>query len=121
MMRVTGLFVTVLIRSRMVGPKPGSFVSTSVTPASVMNTATLPPLNAAVSPAPEPVMMYRLSLTFSICMALIDAADSPGAWPDTTIERAATPISVPSTSPRLMALPFLGPYVITASIPHGTH
>jgi hypothetical protein len=56
MMRVTGLFVTVLIRSRIVGPHPGSFVSTSVTPLSVMNTAVLPPLKASCFSAPDPVM-----------------------------------------------------------------
>ena len=57
MMRVIGLLVTDLTRSTIVGPKPGSLVSTSVTPLSVMNTATLPPLNAVVSSAPDPVMM----------------------------------------------------------------
>ena len=39
------------------GPQPGSFVSTSVTPLSVMNTAVLPPLKAVWSSAPDPVMM----------------------------------------------------------------
>ena len=56
MMRVIGLLVTDLTRSTSVGPNPGSFESTSVTPLSVMNTATLPPLNASVSSTPEPVM-----------------------------------------------------------------
>jgi hypothetical protein len=49
--------------------------------------------------APEPVRMYRLSLTFSIYVALIAAADGPCAWPDTGNESAPTPINVPSTSP----------------------
>ena len=57
MMRVMGLFVTPFTRSTIVGPKPGSFASTRVTPLSVMNTATLPPLKADMSSAPEPVMM----------------------------------------------------------------
>src|SRR5499427_10486492 len=83
MMRVIGLLVTLFTRSMIVGPKPGSLASTIVTPLSVMNTATLPPLNADVSSAPDPVMTYRLSLTFSILVAAIDFADGPGAWPDT--------------------------------------
>ena len=45
MMVVTGLFVTDFTLSSSVGPQPANLVSTSVTPASVMNTATLPPLN----------------------------------------------------------------------------
>ena len=79
MMRVIGLFVTLLTRSTIVGPKPGSFASTSVTPPSVMNTATLPPLNAVRSSTPEPVRMYRLSFTFSTFIAAMDFADGPGA------------------------------------------
>ena len=79
MMRVMGLLVTLLTRSTIVGPKPGSLASTIVTPPSVMNTATLPPLNADVSSAPEPVMTYRLSLTFSIFVAATAFAEGPGA------------------------------------------
>ena len=57
MMRVIGLLVTDFTRSTIVGPNPGSLESTIVTPASVMNTATFPPLKASVVSTPEPVMM----------------------------------------------------------------
>ncbi len=49
-------------------------------------------------------MMYRLSLTFSICAALIASADGPCPWPDTTSDSAPTPINAPGTSPRLMTV-----------------
>ena len=53
MMVVTGLLVTVLTCVEQRLAPAASFVSTSVTPASVMNTATLPPLNVAASPGVE--------------------------------------------------------------------
>ena len=49
MMRVTGLLVTLFTLSGTAWPQPASLSSTSVTPPSVMNTATLPPLNASRS------------------------------------------------------------------------
>ena len=57
MIIVTGLLVTVLIRSRMTWPHPASLVSTTTTPVSVMKTAVLPPLNASRGAGAEPVMM----------------------------------------------------------------
>ena len=57
MMVVTGLLVTVLMRSRMVGPQLASLVSTTTTPASVMNTPVLPPLKVSRGTGLEPVMM----------------------------------------------------------------
>ena len=56
MMVVTGLSVTVRMRSRMAGPQPASLVSTITTPASVTNTPTLPPLNVSRGAGLEPVM-----------------------------------------------------------------
>src|SRR5579864_3671188 len=46
MMVVTGLSVTFLIFSRMEGPYPDSFVSTTMTPVSVTSTPVLPPVNS---------------------------------------------------------------------------
>ena len=83
MMVVTGLLVTVLILSRITWPHPASFVSTTTTPLAVMNTAVLPPLNDSRGAGVEPVMMYRLSLTFWMCVAASAAGVGPfwgGAW-----------------------------------------
>src|SRR5947208_16859536 len=68
MILVTGLVVTLFTLSRTAWPQPASFVSTSVTPPSVMNTATLPPLNVAGFPGVELVRTYRLSLSFTKSM-----------------------------------------------------
>jgi hypothetical protein len=53
MMRVIGLLVTLFTLSSTAWPQPASLSSTSVTPPSVMNTATLPPLNVAWLPGVE--------------------------------------------------------------------
>src|SRR4029453_4232798 len=95
MIVVIGLSVTVLIRSMIGFPHPGSFVSTSTTPLSVTSTAVLPPLNASILEMLEPVMTYKLSFTFSIVVAFSPAAVGPSgiAWrAETTIE------SVPNTT-----------------------
>jgi hypothetical protein len=76
MIVVIGLLVTVFTLSRMTCPHPASLVSTSTTPVSVMKTAVLPPLNAARSVGFDPVIMYRLSLTFSIFVASRAAGDN---------------------------------------------
>ena len=95
MIVVIGLSVTVLIRSRIGWPQPGSFVSTSSTPLSVTSTAVLPPLNSSILEMLEPVMTYKLSFTFSIVVAFSAAAVGRCgvAWrAETTIE------SVPKTT-----------------------
>ena len=53
MMRVIGLSVTLFTLSSTAWPQPASLSSTSVTPPSVMNTATLPPLKVAALPGVE--------------------------------------------------------------------
>ena len=55
MMVVIGLSVTLLTLSSTAWPQPFNLVSTSVTPPSVMNTATLPPLNVAGFPGVDVV------------------------------------------------------------------
>src|SRR5687768_8836594 len=106
MMRVIGLFVTDLTRSTIVGPNPGSLESTSVTPASVTNTATLPPLNASIVATLAPVMMKRLSFTFSTFIASMVCFVGPGgACPDTAMESAPNATSTPSTSTRFIDRP----------------
>ena len=92
MIRVTGLFVTVLIFSSNGRPHPGSFVSTTVTPSAVMNTALLPP---------PPFITYRLS--FSLSTSTTIGAGCPAVcWnAPTVIDSAPAPTNVP----RANALP----------------
>ena len=75
MIVVTGLSVTDLIFSSSTCPHPASFVSTTMTPVSVMKTPVLPPLNMLRSVGSDPVIMYRLSFTFSIFVAASAACD----------------------------------------------
>src|SRR5437762_5274280 len=108
MIVVTFLFVTDLIRSMTAGPKPGNLVSTRTTPASVMKTAMLPPLNASwfEAEAFDPVMMYRLSFTFSIFTAASAAADGPdaGAWnAEIAMETDPMATNAASAKPRLIS------------------
>ena len=64
MMRVIGLSLTLFTLSSTAWPQPASLSSTSVTPASVMKTATLPPLKVAALPGVELVRTYSVSLSF---------------------------------------------------------
>ena len=62
MIVVTGFGVIDFTLSSSAWPQPASLVSTSVTPASVMNTDTLPPLNARAASGSTLVITKRLSL-----------------------------------------------------------
>ena len=81
MIIVTGFGVMPLIFSSSAGPHTASLVSTSVTPASVMNTETLPPLNVAALPGVDEVITKRLSFSFttSSCAAVGVGAGVCGA------------------------------------------
>src|SRR5262245_6651132 len=89
MIRVTGLSVTVFSLSRIAWPQPASFVSTSVTPPSVINTATSPPLNVVRSAGLELVRTYRLSFSFSRSMTRGPAAWAAGGWYAATVMEIA--------------------------------
>jgi hypothetical protein len=84
MIIITGLAVTDFTLSRMAGPFPGSFVSTTTTPFSVINAAVFPP---------APVIMYRLSFTFWIsrvagcCLAVAKQITPPITIPESTARR----------------------------------
>ena len=83
MMVVTGLSVTVLILSSRTWPHPASLVSTTTTPLFVTKTPVFPPLNALRSVGSDPVIMYRLSFTFWICVAASAACEGVagcGGW-----------------------------------------
>src|SRR5216684_2370573 len=112
MILVTGLAVTLFTLSRTAWPQPASFVSTSVTPPSVMNTATLPPLNVAGLPGVELVRTYRLSLSFTMSMTRGPcgcAAWAGGACKSipavTAIESEPTNRITPSRALRFMSSP----------------
>src|SRR5712692_1932218 len=112
MILVTGLPVTLFTLSRTAWPQPASFVSTSVTPPSVMNTATLPPLNVAGLPGVELVRTYRLSLSFTMSMTRGPcgcAAWAGGACKSipavTAIESEPTSRITPSRTLRFMSSP----------------
>src|SRR5581483_1136158 len=62
MIVVTGLSVIFLIFSRIDGPYPDSFVSTTITPVSVTKIPVLPPVKSG--PGVDCVITQRLSLTF---------------------------------------------------------
>src|ERR1700694_4575436 len=95
MIVVIGLLVTLLPLSSTAWPQPASLSSTSVTPPSVMNTATLPPLNVAAFPGVELVRTYRLSLSFRMsttfgpaaggCWAAIDSVPAASTTPSKTL------------------------------------
>src|SRR5579862_2259696 len=100
MIVVTGLSVTLLILSSIACPHPASFVSTSVTPPSVTNTDTLPPLNVSLLPGVELSSTQRLSRSFCISMtrgACAGACDAAAA-----IENAPAASTIPSTIVRFI-------------------
>src|SRR6266581_380803 len=112
MILVTGLVVTLFTLSRTAWPQPASFVSTSVTPPSVMNTATLPPLNVAGFPGVELVRTYRLSLSFTMSMTRGPCGCAACARDPCKSVRAVTAIesepnnrSTPSRTLRFMSSP----------------
>src|SRR5580704_10346564 len=100
MIVVIGLLLTLLTLSSTAWPQPASLSSTSVTPPSVMNTATLPPLNAAF-PGEELVRTYRLSLSFTMsitfgpaaggCCAAIDNVPAASTTPSKTLRFISKP------------------------------
>ncbi len=108
MMRVIGLSVTLFTLSSTAWPQPASLSSTSVTPPSVMNTATLPPLKVAALPGVELVRTYRLSFSFMMSMifgaagvcAAIDAAPAASSVPSRTMRFMSAPPTETKTLPR---------------------
>src|SRR5476649_1777242 len=99
MILVIGLSVTLFTLSSTAWPQPASLSSTRVTPPSVMNTATLPPLNVAALPGVELVRTYRLSFSFTMSMtfgaagvcAAIDAAPAASRMPNSTLRFMSDP------------------------------
>ena len=94
MMWVTGLSVTVFTLSMIAWPQFASLVSTRTTPLAVMKAAVLPP---------PPVIMNRLSFTFSIpatfgpAGACCSAANGAAA-----MARVPARVTMPSASARVM-------------------
>src|SRR4051794_14270271 len=101
MMRVIGLLVTLFTLSRTACPQPASLSSISVTPPSVMNTATLPPLKVAAFPGVELVSTYRLSLSLTMSMVFGPAAAAGGGCAAAR-DREKTASSAPSRNRRVM-------------------
>ena len=90
MIRTTGFVLSSLILSRIGVPQPGFFVSTTVMPSAMTNTAVFPP---------PPLRRKKLSLSFSTSTTL----GAGGCWyAFTAIDNVAIATSVESTMARLM-------------------